>query len=277
METRNRPARAVERDVVGYREADHTPRNDLVTSEEPLEIRLLGEAIAVVMRTPLDDFDLVAGFLLTEGVIGNPRQLGTISYCAEAEPPNLENIVDVRLADGVAFDFDRLKRNFYASSSCGVCGKASIDHIRAQAPPFDAGEFTVSHEILYGLNDKLRAAQDVFDKTGSLHAAGLFDASGQLLAVREDVGRHNAVDKLIGSFVLRDQLPPPQSLLMVSGRTSFEIVQKARMAGIAVVAAVSAPSSLAVDLAREDGMTLLGFLRGRSFNAYSGAHRVTSI
>ena len=156
-----------------------------------------------------------------------------------------------------------------------MCGKASIDHIETQAPPFADADFRIDAGTLYGLGDKLRQAQKVFDQTGSLHAAGLFDRRGELLALREDVGRHNAVDKLVGSFLLRDRLPPGQSLLMVSGRTSFEIVQKARMAGIAVVAAVSGPSSLAVDLAREAGMTLLGFLRGRGFNLYSGACRIT--
>ena len=275
MQVENRPLRAVEREVVDYRGGEHAERPDLVTVEEPLEIRLHGEAVAVIMRTPLDDFDLVAGFLLTEGLIDKPGQLGAISYCKDAEPPNLENIVEVRLADGAGFDFDRLRRNFYASSSCGVCGKASIDHISAQAPPFTDADFRIDAETLYGLSDKLRKAQKVFDQTGSLHAAGLFDRGGKLLALREDVGRHNAVDKLVGSYLLRDSLPPKQSLLMVSGRTSFEIVQKARMAGIAVVAAVSAPSSLAVDLAREAGMTLLGFLRGRGFNIYSGAFRIT--
>ena len=267
-------SRAVQRDVVSYRQSQSLSRSDLVTTEDPLEIRLHGQAIAVIMRTPLDDFDLAAGFLLTEGIIIGPNQLGTISYCKEADPPNLENIIEVSLTDDVDFDFDRLKRNFYASSSCGVCGKASIDHIETQAPPLSDGDFSLSAETIYGLSDTLRAQQQVFDKTGSLHAAGLFDINGQLLELREDVGRHNAVDKLFGSFVLRGQLPPTKTLLMVSGRTSFEIVQKARMAGISMVAAVSAPSSLAVDLAIEAGMTLVGFLRDRSFNTYSGIHRI---
>jgi len=267
-------SRVVQRDVVSYRQSRSVSRSDLVTTEDPLEIRLHGQAIAVIMRTPLDDFDLAAGFLLTEGIIGGPNQLGTISYCKEADPPNLENIIEVSLTDDVEFDFDRLKRNFYASSSCGICGKASIDHIETQAPPLSDGDFSFSAETIYGLSDTLRAQQQVFEKTGSLHAAGLFDVNGQLLELREDVGRHNAVDKLFGSFVLRGQLPPTKTLLMVSGRTSFEIVQKARMAGISMVAAVSAPSSLAVDLAIEAGMTLVGFLRDRSFNTYSGIHRI---
>ena len=265
--------RLVERDIVRLKIGARTNVADVVTVEEPLEIRVQEEAVAVVMRTPKDDFDLVAGFLYTEGIVNRPDDVGAISYCESAEPPNLENTVDVRLADGVEFDRERLKRNFYASSSCGVCGKASIDHIRAQAPEI-AADFTVSVDVLYELNDKLRQAQDVFDKTGSLHAAGLFDEQGELLGLREDVGRHNAVDKLVGSFILRDRLPPPVSILMVSGRTSFEIVQKALMAGIPMIAAVSAPSSLAVDIARESNMTLVGFLRGKACNVYAGEERI---
>ena len=271
--TSNGQDRLVERDIVRLKVGAQTSGADVVTVEEPLEIRVQEEAVAVVMRTPKDDFDLVAGFLYTEGVVAHPRDVGTISYCESAEPPNVENVVDVRLSDGVEFDRERLKRNFYASSSCGVCGKASIDHIRAQAPKITA-DFTVSIDVLYELSDKLRQSQDVFDKTGSLHAAGLFDVNGKLLALREDVGRHNAVDKLVGSFILRDQLPPPTSILMVSGRSSFEIMQKALMAGIPMVAAVSAPSSLAVDIARESNMTLVGFLRGRACNIYAGEGRI---
>ena len=165
-------SRAVQRDVVSYRQSQSLSRSDLVTTEDPLEIRLHGQAIAVIMRTPLDDFDLAAGFLLTEGIISGPNQLGTISYCKDADPPNLENIIEVSLTDDVDFDFDRLKRNFYASSSCGVCGKASIDHIETQAPPLSDGDFSLSAETIYGLSDTLRAQQQVFDKTGSLHAAG---------------------------------------------------------------------------------------------------------
>ncbi len=268
-----RQTRLVNRDILRLREKSAQVCKDLLTVEEPLEIRLGQEPIAVIMRTPRDDFELAAGFLLTEGLICGPEDLGAISYCSAAEPPNQKNIVEVRLRDGVEFDLAQLKRNFYASSSCGVCGKASIEAITRQAPPL-AADFSIELEVLYGLEQKLRSAQDVFEKTGSLHAAGLFDEEGELLALREDVGRHNAVDKLVGAFVLRGRPMPLRSVLMVSGRTSFEIVQKAHIAGISVVAAVSAPSSLAVDLAREAGLTLVGLLRGRGCNVYTGEEKI---
>ncbi len=268
-----RQQRVTQRPIRRFRAADQMAADDCVTVEEPLEIRVEETPIAVVMRTPCDDFELAAGFLCSEGLIQSPQELGAISYCTAAEPPNEENIVEVKLAAGVVFDRQRLQRNFYASSSCGVCGKASIEAITCEAPVLK-GDFTVPLAMLYGLGDRMRQAQDVFEQTGSLHAAALFDPAGDLLVLREDVGRHNAVDKLIGHYALRNQPVPTKSVLMVSGRTSFEIVQKARMAGIAVVAAVSAPSSLAVDLAREAGMTLLGFLRGRGCNVYTGEERI---
>lgn len=269
----DRQTRVVERSIWRVREGEQAAVDDRVTVEEPLEIRVGEDSVAVIMRTPRHDFELVAGFLCTEGLIKTPQELGALSYCTAAEPPNEENIVEVKLAAGVEFDLERLKRNFYASSSCGVCGKASIEAISFQAPAL-TGDFTVAVDVLYGLSDRMREAQDVFEQTGSLHAAALFDRAGELLVLREDVGRHNAVDKLVGHYALRNEPVPAASVLMVSGRTSFEIVQKAWMAGIAVVAAVSAPSSLAVDMAREAGMTLLGFLRGRSFNAYAGEERI---
>jgi FdhD protein len=271
--TDERQARIEARSIWRVRNGQRALEDDLVTVEEPLEIRVAGESVAVIMRTPCNDFELAAGFLRTEGLIASPGQLGSISYCSAAEPPNQENIVEVNLAAGVAFDLDALRRNFYASSSCGVCGKASIEAIRCQAPIL-ADEFTVPVETLYGLSERMREAQDVFEQTGSLHAAALFSVDGDLLLLREDVGRHNAVDKLVGYYTLRDEPVPEQSVLMVSGRTSFEIVQKGWMAGIAIIAAVSAPSSLAVDLARESGMSLLGFLRGRGFNVYAGEARI---
>lgn len=249
------------------------PEPDTVTVEEPLEIRIDDEPVAVVMRTPGDDFDLVAGFLLTEAILPEPAALGTLSYCPSASPPNERNVVDVRLADGVSFDGAGIKRNFYATSSCGVCGKASIDQVRLQARR-ELAEFEVAGETLDGLPGRLRAAQDQFDRTGSLHAAGLFAPAGELLALREDVGRHNAVDKLVGHHVAAGRWPPPASILMVSGRTSFEIVQKARLAGIGFIASVSGPSSLAVDLALEAGITLTGFVRGRGFNVYANPERL---
>ena len=266
-------ATIVRRQLTRYRDQRSDTVDDDVTVEEPLEIRLHGEAMAVVMRTPGNDFELVAGFLLTEGVIGSAQDLGAISHCGSGTPPNEENVVDVRLADGVEFDMGQLKRNLYASSSCGVCGKANIDSIRLQAPPLDAN-FEVSTKVLYALDESLRGAQSVFERTGSLHAAGLFDVAGKLLVLREDIGRHNAVDKVVGSFLVADGEPPRESILMVSGRSSFEIIQKALMAGIPMVTAVSAPSSLAVDLALETDMTLVGFLRGRGFNIYAGEKRI---
>ena len=268
-----RQTRIANRRIWRVREGERMSADDQVTVEEPLEIRVEEEPVAVIMRTPRHDFELAAGFLLTEGLIQTPRALGAISYCTAAEPPNEENIVEVRMAAAVEFDLARLKRNFYASSSCGVCGKASIEAIRAQAPSL-AGNFTVAADTLYGLSDRMRQAQDVFEQTGSLHAAALCEPEGEFRRLREDVGRHNAVDKLVGHYALRNQPVPADSVLMVSGRTSFEIVQKALMAGIAVVCAVSAPSSLAVDMAREAGMTLVGFLRGRAFNAYAGEQRI---
>ena len=270
-----RQPQLVSRGIVRLREGASQVCQDPLTVEEPLEIRIGEQAIAVIMRTPRDDFDLAAGFLLTEGLITGPRELATISYCSTAAPPNLENIVEVRLAQGVEFDSEQLKRNFYASSSCGVCGKASIESITRRAPAL-AVDFQVEPEVLYSLDHKLRAAQTVFAQTGSLHAAALFDERGELLVLREDVGRHNALDKLVGSFMLRNQPIPSHSILLVSGRASFEIIQKAHSAGIPIVAAVSAPSSLAVDLAREGGITLLGFLRGRGCNLYTGEHRIAT-
>ncbi|OGG45236.1 MAG: sufurtransferase FdhD [Candidatus Handelsmanbacteria bacterium RIFCSPLOWO2_12_FULL_64_10] len=249
------------------------PADDLLAVEEPLEVRLQGQPIAVIMRTPGDDFELAAGFLHTEGILRTPRDIGAISYCKDAEPPNLENVLDVVLSDGVPFDLERLRRNVYASSSCGICGKATIEAIHAHAPPV-AADFTLPPGLLYALPDRLRAAQSAFDRTGGLHAAGLFDLDGNLIVLREDVGRHNAVDKIVGHLLLRDLLPADRRVLMVSGRAGFEIVQKALVARIPVVAAVSAPSSLAVDLAVGSNMTLVGFLRGDRLNVYAGGHRL---
>ncbi len=258
-----------------FQGSNRQERDDLVTVEEPLEIRLDGEALAVVMRTPKHDFELAAGFVFTEGIVQHVSDLGTVSYCPQAQPPNLQNVVDVRLASGVEVDTTKVKRNFYATSSCGVCGKASIDAIRTNAPAIEA-DFQIPAAALYGLQERFRESQKVFEKTGSLHAAALFDPSGDLLIVREDVGRHNAVDKLVGFYVLQGKDLPEEVILMVSGRTSFEIVQKALMAGIPVVAGVSAPSSLAIQMAGEANMTLIGFLRGNEFNLYSGPQRIST-
>jgi len=247
------------------------PRDDDITVEGPLEIRLQDEAIAVLMRTPGDDLALAAGFLLTEGVLPSPKDLGTLGYCATAEPPNEQNVVEARLTCEV--DVDRLRRNFYATSSCGVCGKASIDQLRTKADPISRS-FTLSRPVLWSLSDVLRKGQAQFERTGALHASALFDLSGDLLHLCEDVGRHNAMDKLVGHFVLKGERPPELSVLLVSGRVSFEIVQKAWMAGVCFIAAVSGPSTLAVDLAREAGITLVGFLRGTTANLYTHPHRL---
>jgi FdhD protein len=264
--------------VLRIRGAQHTTRPDTVAAEEPLEIRLDGTPLAVTMRTPGDDFDLVHGFLATEGVITGPDDVGGLRYCdsVDADGRNTYNVVDVDLAPGVPMPDTGLERNFYTSSSCGVCGKASIDAIRTKTRyDVDGDGLRLPLGVLLTLPDTLRAAQQVFDKTGGLHAAGLFTADGDLLVLREDVGRHNAVDKVIGWAVREGRLPLGGHVLLVSGRASFELTQKAWMAGIPLLAAVSAPSTLAAELAEEAGMTLVGFLRGETMNVYTSAQRVT--
>jgi FdhD protein len=229
------------------------------------------------MRTPGDDLDLAHGFLLTEGVIADVDHIAIARYCDSVDDSgrNTYNVLDLDLAPGVPAPVVGIERNFYTTSSCGVCGKASIDAVRtktAYEPRDDATP--VRPEILVGLPDALRSAQKVFDKTGGLHAAGLFTADGELLALREDVGRHNAVDKVLGWALRQGLVPLAGHILMVSGRASFELVQKALMAGVPTLAAVSAPSTLAAELADESGMTLVGFLRGTSMNVYTGAQRI---
>jgi FdhD protein len=252
-------------------------RVETLAAEEPLEIRVDGEAIAVTMRTPGDDFDLVAGFALSEGLVSRPAELAALRYCAgaTAEGVNTYNVVDIVLSDDAARPARSVSRNFYTTSSCGVCGKASIDAVRVNSS-FDLSldDVVVGPGLLAVLPERLRSAQKVFDSTGGLHAAGLFDSAGQLLALREDVGRHNAVDKVVGWALRENRLPLAGSVLMVSGRASFELVQKAYLAGIPILAAVSAPSTLAVEFAESVGMTLVGFLRGASMNVYTGAARV---
>jgi FdhD protein len=263
--------------VLRIRGPVHSTRPDTVAAEEPLEIRLDGKPLAVTMRTPGHDFDLVHGFLATEGVITGATDVLGLRYCdsVDAEGRNTYNVVDVDLAPGVEAPDTALDRNFYTSSSCGVCGKASIDAIRTKTA-FDvaADDLRLPLAVLLALPDRLRAEQEVFEKTGGLHAAGLFTDAGELVALREDVGRHNAVDKVIGDAVREGRLPLAGHVLMVSGRASFELTQKAAMAGIPVLAAVSAPSSLAVELAREVGITLIGFLRGDGCNVYTHQERV---
>lgn len=258
-----------------------TRRPDTLAVEEPLEIRLAGEPLAVTMRTPGHDVELAAGFLVSEGVVRTGADFRSAIHCGGPGTGGMENtynVLDVALATGVQPPSTDLARNFYTTSSCGMCGKASIEAVRAvSAHDVAVDEVRVAAATLAALPDALRAHQDVFDKTGGLHAAGLFDAeSGELVVLREDVGRHNAVDKVVGWAVLNDRLPLRRHVLMVSGRASFELAQKAVMAGIPVLAAVSAPSSLAVELAVEQGLTLVGFLRGETMNVYAGAERVVA-
>ncbi|MFI8993423.1 formate dehydrogenase accessory sulfurtransferase FdhD [Streptomyces sp. NPDC053542] len=266
------------RRVIRIRDGAVSTRPDTLVAEEPLEIRLGGKPLAITMRTPGDDFALAAGFLVSEGVLGSAAELANIVYCAGAtdDGSNTYNVVDVQLAPGVAVPDITLERNVYTTSSCGLCGKASLDAVRTTArfALKDDDALTVEPATLSVLPDRLRAAQRVFDRTGGLHAAGLFTVDGELLDLREDVGRHNAVDKIIGRALQQGRLPLSDTVLMVSGRASFELAQKAVMAGIPVLAAVSAPSSLAVDLAAEAGLTLVGFLRGSSMNVYAGEHRI---
>jgi len=254
-----------------------TSRPDSLAVEEPMELRVGGRPLAVTMRTPGNDIDLVHGFLLTEGVIGSREDISVVRYCdgVDEQGRNTYNVLDVALAAGVTPPAAGVERNFYTTSSCGLCGKASLDAVRLNSRHPPAGDrVDVSTATLIGLPAKLREAQRVFDSTGGLHAAGLFTADGELLVVREDVGRHNAVDKVIGWAVQSGRVPLSGCVLMVSGRASFELVQKAVMAGIPVLAAVSAPSSLAVELAAESGVTVIGFLRGTSMNVYSVSERV---
>jgi FdhD protein len=254
-----------------------------VAVEEPLEIRVEffsggsweTRSASVTMRTPGHDFELAAGFLFTEGILDSHQQVREISYC-QGEAPQEYNVLSVRLRDSVSFDPDLLTRNFYTSSSCGVCGKASIESVEAKGcRPLPSDTLKLEAAVVDGLPDLLRAEQAVFERTGGLHAAGLFDSAGELVLLREDVGRHNAVDKVVGHLFLEGNLPLHNRALVVSGRTSFEIIQKAVSAGIPAVVAVGAPSSLAVDMAREFNLTLIGFARGGGFNLYSGEGRVS--
>ncbi|MGW7199519.1 formate dehydrogenase accessory sulfurtransferase FdhD [Streptomyces chryseus] len=266
------------RRVIRVRDGAVSTRPDTLVVEEPLEIRLNGKPLAITMRTPGDDFALAAGFLVSEGVLGAAEEVRSIVYCAgaTADGVNTYNVVDVQLAPGVPVPDITLERNVYTTSSCGLCGKASLDAVRTTArfPIADTPPVRLTPELLAGLPDRLRAAQQVFDRTGGLHAAALFSEEGELLDVREDVGRHNAVDKLVGRALTDGRLPLSRAVLLVSGRASFELAQKAVMAGIPVLAAVSAPSSLAVDLAAETGLTLVGFLRGPHMNVYAGEERI---
>jgi FdhD protein len=263
--------------VVAVNDGVRSERTDALAAEEPLEIRVQSpgqeqRSVAVTMRTPGGDFELAVGFLFTEGLIA-PGDVHRVAYCDTLPGEDQRyNIVSVTLDR--PFDHDLLKRNFYATSSCGVCGKAALDDIEVRCRPVGDGP-EVPAETILALPDRLRKAQKVFDRTGGLHAAGLFTADGALVSVREDVGRHNAVDKVIGEQVLAGQVPLSEHILQVSGRLSFEIVQKAAVAGIPIVSAVSAPSSLAVEAGERFGMTLVGFVRDDRLNVYSQPERIS--
>jgi len=263
------------------RPGDTAARADFLAGEEPLGISVDGTALTMTMRTPGDDLELAAGFLVSEAVIRSPADIAEIKLCdgtacGHADHDGMGNIADVTLAPGATVT-PGARRNFLTTSACGVCGKTSIEDICVLPhAPLAADPARFAPDMLAVLPDRLRDAQRVFSRTGGLHAAGLFTADGELIAIREDVGRHNAVDKAVGWALLDDRLPLAGHVLLVSGRASFELVQKAVLAGIPLLAAVSAPSSLAVDLAEEAGLTLVGFLRGPSMNVYTGAHRLSA-
>lgn len=244
---------------------------DVTATEEPLEIRVEGRSVAVVMRTPGHDEELAAGFLVSEGVVQHPRDILEVSQCPSIGNKH-GNVVDVLLG-GAVVNWDSLTRHVFSASSCGLCGKTSIESVFQRFPAVEA-DWQVTPALIASLPDKLRVAQETFSKTGGLHASGLFDLDGNLVVLREDVGRHNALDKILGHALMNGLLPLNQHILLVSGRVSFEIIQKALAGGIALAAAISAPSSLAVDFAQEAGQTLVGFLRGETMNVYTHPQRI---
>ena len=251
---------------------DHSQHiEDEVVVEEPVEIRVNGESVSVTMRTPGDDFDLAAGLLWTEGIIQSASEIGSIAYCPDEEQPELKNIVNITLVDNTRKIVP--SRLTWTNSSCGLCGKASLDAIRQVCRPISS-VMTVQHDVLYALPARLREAQANFDRTGGIHAAALFDNAGRMLLLREDLGRHNAVDKVLGGALRSGAIKTSETVMMVSGRLGFEIAQKALVAGVPVLVSVSAPSSLAVELAEDFGMTAVGFLRGRSMNVYAHPERI---
>ena len=281
------PGRSRHVTITRVRGGENVSDDDVVAVEEPLEIRLgygsgserKEQSVAITMRTPGNDDELAAGFLFTEGILESPDSILEIWHRSPPVPgeAELRNVIRLDLAPGVPVELDLLERHFYMTSSCGVCGKASLDALRTQsryADELGLSGFTIATEKMLGLASNLMDEQRVFGETGGLHAAGLFDGDGNVTLVREDVGRHNAMDKLIGRLLLDCALPASHAGIIVSGRASFELVQKATMAGVPVLAAVGAPSSLAVDIADEFGMTLIGFLRDGRFNVYSGAERI---
>ncbi|MBM4335868.1 MAG: formate dehydrogenase accessory sulfurtransferase FdhD [Deltaproteobacteria bacterium] len=267
-----RPAPGSKRvEIVGLRDGELGTRHETIAVEEPLELRLDGGALAVAMRTPGHDVELAAGFVVTEGIVGDFGAVCAIAHCDETR-----NTIEIRTEPGAAGVRAPEVRHFIASSSCGICGKATLDEARRLAPALRPDGMRVGLGVLEALPDRLRAEQRLFDETGALHAAALFDSTGALLCAREDIGRHNAVDKVVGWAALESRLPLSQTILLVSGRLGFEIAQKALVAGIPVLAAISGPSSLAVELARASGMTLVAFLRGASLNVYAGAERIAN-
>lgn len=257
---------------------------DALAVEEPLEIRIgytdkgrpVQRAISITMRTPGDDFELAAGFLFTEGIISSPDHVRGIHHCGKPTKEGFTNTIRVDLEDEVEVDIKSLERHFYTTSSCGVCGKSSIEALRTGAEELIDAGFRVGPDLIHSLPERLRTGQAVFEETGGLHASGLFDGGGTLIELREDVGRHNALDKVIGARFLQGERRLSETVLMVSGRASFELVQKALMAGIPIMLAVGPASTLAVDLATEFGMTLVGFVRDGRYNVYSGSERVSS-
>lgn len=255
-------------------------RSDYLATEEPLEIRVVAggtrQTVAITMRTPGADFELAVGFLFAEGILSGRGDVRRVTYCTdpEVDAEQRYNIVSVELAGGAVPDLRSLERHFYTSSACGVCGKAALDQLELRGCRTLTGGPQVPAEVLYGLPERLRKAQGIFESTGGLHAAGLFTTTGELLAVREDVGRHNALDKLVGWAVLAGKVPIAEGVLVVSGRSSYEILQKSIAAGLPIVCGISAPSSLAVDLAERFGVTLVGFLRERRCNVYAHAGRL---
>ena len=277
----HRPTNRVTIPVDAYDGDKMRHKRDSVVTEEPLEVRIRvaneSRRVAVTMRTPGSDFELAAGFLLAEGVVRSREQILGISYCKDDDLPDeqLFNIVIVQTAPDASRNLESLERHFHVSSACGVCGKTSLDAIELRGVAPVMSDPRVEPGVVAALPERLRSTQKLFDKTGGLHAAGLFTASGEVVAVREDVGRHNAVDKVLGWALLEDRVPLDDHILMVSGRSSFEIAQKAVAAGVPVVGSVSAPSSLAIEVARRFGVTLLGFVRDGRFNVYAGAERIS--
>jgi FdhD protein len=279
------PPGHVKQDVVRVRAGSYAADEDVLAAEEPLEIRLVyqdgGEVvrknIAITMRTPGNDFELAAGFLFSESIVRAAEDIVDISYCLDEDDGQAFNIVSVTLRPGLQFDAERLERHFYTTSSCGVCGKAALEALEVEGCEALPAGFSVDAALIHQLPAALRSAQDIFEMTGGLHAAGLFDAGGKLIGLREDVGRHNALDKLIGERLVAGATPLSDRVLVLSGRASFELLQKALVARIPIVAAVGAPSSLAVDLARGFNITLAGFVRPESFNVYSGAERLRGL